>query len=46
MKTIVLAIAAVALCALNSCSTMQGLGHDVQKAGNALSTSAERAAAE
>lgn len=35
------------LCFLtNACSTMQGLGNDVQKAGSAISTSAERASEE
>jgi predicted small secreted protein len=47
MKLIKFSIISAALALLaSSCSTMQGLGNDVQKAGSALSNTAERAAAE
>ena len=47
MKLIKFSIISAVLALLaSSCSTMQGLGNDVQKAGSALSNTAERAAAE
>jgi predicted small secreted protein len=43
-KTIILLTTAAIAFLASSCSTVQGLGEDVQKAGGAISKSATRAA--
>lgn len=42
MKLIALILAAVSALLLSSCNTMDGLGRDMQQAGNAMQRSAER----
>jgi predicted small secreted protein len=40
MKPLVLILAALGALALSSCHTMEGMGRDMQKAGNALERTA------
>jgi predicted small secreted protein len=42
MKIITLTLAALISLILSSCNTMEGVGRDMQKAGNALENSANR----
>ncbi|MGJ8697363.1 MAG: entericidin A/B family lipoprotein [Verrucomicrobiaceae bacterium] len=42
MKTLTLLVLAAALTALSSCQTMQGLGRDVQSAGDGIQKAASQ----
>ena len=43
MKTLALILTALSALLLASCNTMSGVGRDMQKAGNSLETTAQRA---
>jgi entericidin B len=42
MKTLALILTALGALALSACNTMEGVGRDMQQAGNALERSANR----